>query len=68
MTVGPRTSNLELTEEEAFSLLTLCLTSPTRLDTTSESAVRKLANYCTMTTGRGGQSRASSPAKSSDHS
>ena len=38
---------LELTEEEAFALLGLCLTSPTGLDSTSERALRKLAEYCT---------------------
>jgi hypothetical protein len=38
---------LRLTEEEAFSLLGLCLTSPQGLDATSEKALRKLAEYCT---------------------
>ncbi len=38
---------LKLTEEEAYALLGLCLTSPTGLDTTSERALRKLAEYCT---------------------
>ena len=37
---------LKLTEEEAFSLLGLCLTSPNRLDAISEKALRKLAEYC----------------------
>jgi hypothetical protein len=39
---------LRLSEEEAFSLLGLCLTSPQGLDTTSERALRKLAEYCTQ--------------------
>jgi hypothetical protein len=38
---------LKLTEEEAFSLLGLCLTSPQSLDAVSEKALRKLAEYCT---------------------
>jgi hypothetical protein len=38
---------LKLTEEEAYALLGLCLTSPNGLDTTSERALRKLAEYCT---------------------
>jgi len=39
---------LKLSEEEAFSLLGLCLTSPQGLDATSERALRKLAEYCTQ--------------------
>ena len=39
---------LRLSEEEAFSLLGLCLTSPQALDATSERALRKLAEYCTQ--------------------
>ena len=39
---------LRLSEEEAFSLLGLCLTSPQGLDATSERALRKLAEYCTQ--------------------
>jgi hypothetical protein len=38
---------LKLTEEEAFALLGLCLTSPQGLDPISEKALRKLAEYCT---------------------
>ena len=38
---------LKLSEEEAFALLGLCLTSPTGLDSTAERALRKLAEYCT---------------------
>jgi len=41
------TGALKLTEDEAFALLGLCLTSPTGLDSTSEAALRKLAEYCT---------------------
>lgn len=37
---------LRLTEEEAFALLGLCLTSPEGLDATSERALRKLAGFC----------------------
>jgi hypothetical protein len=37
---------LKLTEEEAFSLLGLCLTSPQKLDGISEAALRKLAEFC----------------------
>jgi hypothetical protein len=43
---GSDPEGLRLTEEEAFSLLGLCLTSPTGLDKTSERALRKLADYC----------------------
>lgn len=37
---------LELTEDEAYSLLSLCLTSELGLDAQSERAVRKLAEFC----------------------
>ncbi len=47
MNSGIVPGGLRLTEEEAYSLLSLCLTSPNRLDTTSEKALRKLAEYCT---------------------
>jgi hypothetical protein len=48
MSSGPDPGGgLKLTEEEAFSLLGLCLTSPQSLDATSERALRKLAEYCT---------------------
>jgi len=47
MKSGNSPEGLRLTEEEAFSLLSLCLTSPNRLDQTSERALRKLAEYCT---------------------
>jgi hypothetical protein len=46
MTSGIKPDSLKLTEEEAFALLGLCLTSPNRLDATSERALRKLAEYC----------------------
>ncbi len=42
-----QSGGLKLTEEEAFALLGLCITSPTGLDSTSERALRKLAEYCT---------------------
>jgi predicted DNA-binding transcriptional regulator YafY len=38
-------AGLELTEEEAFALLAMCLTSPHGLDASSETALRKLAEY-----------------------
>ena len=47
MTTGSNPEGLRLTEEEAYSLLTLALTSPQGLDATSEKALRKLAEYCT---------------------
>jgi len=47
MAAGVTPDGLKLTEEEAFALLGLCLTSPTGLDVTSERALRKLAEYCT---------------------
>ena len=46
MTNGNIPDGLRLTEEEAYALLSLCLTSPNRLDATSEKALRKLAAYC----------------------
>ncbi len=45
MTTGTKPAGLELTEEEAFALLAMCLTSPHGLDVTSETALRKLAEY-----------------------
>ena len=47
MKAGQNPDGLRLTEDEAFSILSLCLTSPNRLDITSERALRKLAEYCT---------------------
>jgi hypothetical protein len=46
MKAGSSPDGLRLTEEEAFALLGLCLTSPNGLDATSEKALRKLAEYC----------------------
>ncbi len=46
MAGGVDPAGLKLTEEEAFSLLGLCLTSPTKLDVTAEMALKKLAEYC----------------------
>lgn len=43
---GLKPAELALTEEEAFALLSLAMTSPSRLDVTSEKALRKLAEYC----------------------
>lgn len=42
-------AGFKLTEEEAFALLAMCLTSPHQLDATSEQALRKLAEYCIST-------------------
>ena len=39
---------LELTEEEAFALLSLCITSPVAVDETSKQAIMKLAEYCSQ--------------------
>jgi hypothetical protein len=49
MTTGQQPDGLKLTEEEAFALLSLCLTSPQGLDATSERALRKLAEFCSTT-------------------
>jgi hypothetical protein len=46
MPTGTLPDGLELTEEEAYALLGLCLTSPQGLDATSERALRKLAEFC----------------------
>jgi hypothetical protein len=46
MAHGNVPDGLKLTEEEAFALLGLCLTSPNGLDNTSERAMKKLADYC----------------------
>jgi len=40
------TDRLELSEDEAFALLTLAMTSEIALDPTSEKAVKKLVEYC----------------------
>lgn len=37
---------LELTEDEAYALLSLCITSDMPLDVQSERALRKLADFC----------------------
>lgn len=47
MKAGFIPDGLKLTEDEAYALLSLCLTSPNGLDATSERALRKLADYCT---------------------
>jgi hypothetical protein len=39
---------LELTEDEAYALLGLCLTSPGRFDDTAKEAMLKLAEYCSQ--------------------
>ena len=48
MSAGKEPEGLKLTEEEAYSLLGLCLTSPMALDPNSEAALRKLAEYCSI--------------------
>lgn len=45
--ISGHTGALRLSEEEAFALLGLCLTSPNSLDLVSEQALRKLAEFCT---------------------
>lgn len=42
----PKSNGLELTSEEAYSLLSLCLCSPVNLTDESEQALAKLADYC----------------------
>ena len=37
---------LELTEDEAYALLSLCMTSDLALDDQSEHALQKLAEFC----------------------
>lgn len=49
MATGNHPAGFKLTEEEAFALLAMCLTSPHGLDVTSETALRKLAEYCIST-------------------
>ncbi len=39
---------LQLTEDEAFALLRLCLVSPGDLDGTASLALQKLARYCSQ--------------------
>lgn len=46
MTIGISSRRLELTEEEAFALLALAMTSANELDVTSQTAMRKLADFC----------------------
>jgi hypothetical protein len=46
MVNGQKPAGLELSEEEAYGLLAMCLTSPQGIDGTSEAAIRKLASYC----------------------
>lgn len=48
MTTGDKPEGLKLTEDEACALLGLCLTSPMGLDTNSERALRKLAEFCSQ--------------------
>ena len=48
MATGNNPADFKLTEEEAFALLAMCLTSPHGLDATSEQALRKLAEYLSL--------------------
>jgi len=60
MTTG-NTEGLQLSEEEAFAILTLCLTSPQGLDATSEKALRKLAAYCSAKRNPSSSNHSNSP-------
>ncbi len=53
MTASIKQAGLDLTEEEALALLTMCLTSPHGFDKTSEKALKKLAEYCVSEFGPG---------------
>jgi hypothetical protein len=46
MLEGRTSERLQLTEEEAFALLSLCVMSEEQLDAVSERAIRKLADFC----------------------
>lgn len=60
-----KSKELDLTEEEAFALLGLCMTSPEKLDATAEQAMRKLAGYCKSRVRLGSES--GRRASGSDH-
>jgi len=46
MNTGEKPAALQLSEEEAYALLVMCLMSPHGIDKTTESALRRLAEYC----------------------
>jgi hypothetical protein len=46
MPMSLRNNALHLTEEEAFALLGLCMTSTERVDGVSQEALKKLADFC----------------------
>jgi hypothetical protein len=46
MSHGEEPAGLQLSEEEAYALLVMCLMSPHGIDKATESALRKLAEYC----------------------
>lgn len=48
MSRGDEPAELKLSEEEAYALLVMCLMSPHGIDKTTESALRKLAEYCAL--------------------
>ncbi len=50
MLLGQESERLQLTEEEAFALLSLCMMSEGKLCETSEKALKKLADYCRIHT------------------
>ena len=59
---GHESSRLQLTDDEALALLSLCMMSEEQLDAVSENAIKKLANYCRRETT--GNSNHKTPAKS----
>jgi hypothetical protein len=62
MLEGQMSDRLQLTDDEAFALLSLCMLSEHELDALSERAIRKLADFC-RSHGRG-TGRHQGPAKS----
>ena len=50
MLLGQESEKLQLTEEEAYALLSLCMMSEEKLSVTSEKALKKLADYCRIHT------------------
>jgi hypothetical protein len=42
----PESATIELTPEEAYALLLMCMMSPMKLDPTAEAALRKIADAC----------------------
>lgn len=46
MAFRQKSSELDLTVDEAYALLELAMTSPVKLDPVSEAAIQKLARFC----------------------